>query len=819
MAHPELLAPAGDPESLAAALAAGADAVYFGVDEGFNARARAANFPVEGLPQTVATIHNAGARACLTLNTLVFEGELPAVERLIRAAAQAGVDVLIVQDPAVALLARELCPQLELHASTQMTIASPAAARFAQELGCTRVVVPRELSLDEIRRFKAESPVELEVFVHGALCVSWSGQCLTSEAWGGRSANRGQCAQSCRLPYGLVVDGQERELGEHRYLLSPRDLAGASALPELLEIGVHGLKIEGRQKGRVYVSTAVGGYRAWLDALLRGAERAPAEARLQRDLRDMALSYTRGFSEGFFRGADHQTLVDGRFPKHRGLYVGVVRGVRGAEVEVQAEGAVALRPGLGVVFDAGHPEDRHEPGGPIFAVSQHGAVLRLGFGQPGPDLGRVRPGHRVWATSDPAIRAPLEAPEGRNPLHLVVRGQLGEPLAVEARSGAARVVLRSEGALSAALNEGLGEALLRDKLGALGGTIFHLAGLDLGGLAPGLHLRPAELKGLRRRLVAALQPQVEQGPPRVVGPPGALARVRAALPEPAALPAAAPLLLPLCRTDAQLDAVIQAGLPEVELDWMELVGLGRAVERARAAGLRVHVATLRVTRPGEEPFDNRVERLRPDGLLVRHWAALERLRGREDLELHGDFSLNVTNSLTGRVVLGRGLRTLTASFDLDEAQLDGMLGGLPPERVTVMLYHRIPTFHTEHCVYAHTLSEGRDWRTCGRPCEKHQLSVRDPEGREHPVIVDASCRNTVFNHSTQSAAALVPALLQRGVRRFRVQLVRESHARTREVLAAHQALLAGRLTPQKLIAELGLVPQLGVTGRHRVREG
>ena len=267
---PEVLAPAGSPESLRAALWSGADAVYFGLQDGFNARARAANFSSRDLAATVARVHRAGARAYVTLNTLVFEPELPALESVLRQIAASGVDALIVQDPAVCLLARAICPELELHASTQMTIAEPAAAPFATDLGVTRIVVPRELSVAEIRRFAAGTDAELEVFVHGALCVSWSGQCLTSEAWGGRSANRGQCAQSCRMPYELVVDGTLRPLGDVRYLLSPKDLAGARAVPELLDVGVHGLKIEGRQKGAQYVATATGGYRRWVDGLADG---------------------------------------------------------------------------------------------------------------------------------------------------------------------------------------------------------------------------------------------------------------------------------------------------------------------------------------------------------------------------------------------------------------------------------------------------------------------------------------------------------------------------------------------------------------------
>jgi putative protease len=803
--RPEILAPAGDPAALRAALAAGADAVYFGLDEGFNARARARNFPLAELPETVALVHRAGAKAYVTVNTLVFEPELEHAERVLRGMAAAGVDAIIVQDPAIALLAREICPQLDVHASTQMTIASPAAAELARDLGANRVVVPRELSVDEIRGFAAGTDLELEVFVHGALCMSWSGQCLTSEAWGGRSANRGQCAQSCRLPYDLVVDGKTQDLGEVRYLLSPKDLAGAEVVPDLAEIGVASLKIEGRQKSAEYVATSVSGYRRRVDG----------GSLLDADLQSMALAYSRGFDTGFFEGSDHQRLVDGRFPKHRGVLIGTVRSVRGDEVEVDGAGDLELRAGMGVVFDQGRP-DKAEPGGPLFRVGRVGPRWKLGFGKPGPDLSKVSVGDRVWATSDPAnaklaAQAQEHEPEGRVAVELSVTGKAGEPLLVRARAGHASAMAQTTTLLAPARNEGLTEALLTDKLGAFGGTPFRLARLDASGLAPGLHLPPSELKAVRRTLAEALLPQVERGPERILAAPGAVQRVRARLAA-GDVPGKdeAPRVIPLCRSDEQLEAVIEAGLPEVELDWMELVGLGRAVERAREAGLRITLATLRVTKPGEEAFDERIWKLDPDAILVRHWGALERFRRRGGPELHGDFSLNVTNSLTARFLLQRGLSTLTASFDLDEAQLDGLLGATPPHRVTVMVYHRIPTFHTEHCVYAHLLSEGRDYRTCGRPCEAHRVSLRDPAGREHPVIVDAGCRNTVFNHATQSAAKLVPRLLERGVRRFRVQLVREDRAETLGVLRAHQALLDGSLAPADLVERLGAAPQFGV---------
>jgi putative protease len=881
--RPEILAPAGDDASLGAALAAGADAVYFGLDDGFNARARATNFSLASLPDVVRRVHRAGARAYVTLNTLVFEPELPTVEAILRGVAEAGVDAIIVQDPAVALLARAICPALEIHASTQMTITSGEAAQIAAQLGCNRVVVPRELSVEEIRQFAATSPIELEVFIHGALCVSWSGQCLTSESWGGRSANRGQCAQSCRLPYDLVVDGETRDLGDVRYLLSPQDLAGAPVVPELAAAGVASLKIEGRQKGPAYVASAVAGYKRWRDSILDGN---PDHATLAADLATMGLAYTRGQSLGFLGGTDHQSLVVGRAPKHRGLYVGTVTHVAADHVEVRrtddvpvspAAGPVIPRPGLGVVFDEGHPE-ADEIGGPIFTVDAVPAPPRgardaarsdgwvIGFGRPGPDLSRVKVGARLWLTSDPSFHASAAKlgdtePTGRIPLSVSVAGAAGSPLTVRAivADAASTTETRAEHISSALLvasrGTGLDEALLREKLGSFGGTRYHLASLDLTALAPSLHLPVSELKSLRRALVESLDASLDAPPSRTIAVGSQIANARVAAtasasasatasdsdsdsdsdsvsrppspvsrpPSPVSRPPSpvsplpSPSLIPLCRTDAQLDALLLAGAPEIELDWMELVGLSRAVTRARAANACVVLATPRILKPDESKILSHLVRLEPDAILVRSWAALVALaRLSPATPLHADFSLNLTNSITASFILSQpNLVTATVAHDLDHAQLVALLtaaaASTSPARLAVTVHHHIPTFHTEHCVYAHLLSSGKDFRTCGRPCEAHEVSLRDRTALVHPVVVDIGCRNTVFNAQAQSAASLVPELLSLGVRRLRLELVRETAAETTRLYAAYRALAAGESTPAEVVRAARVHEQFGVT--------
>jgi len=257
LTRPELLAPAGDWDCVRAAVENGADAVYFGLER-FNARMRAKNFTLADLPALMEFLHRRGVRGYVTFNILVFTPELPDAEEFLRAIIAAGVDAAIVQDIGICRLIRRLSPDFPIHGSTQMSVTNSAGVEFARDLGAELVVLARENSIAEIEAMQAaqkDNPLPLEVFVHGALCVAYSGQCLTSESLGGRSANRGECAQACRLPYELVSDGEKVDLGNRKYLLSPQDLAGLDVLPELVRAGVASLKIEGRLKSPEYVAS------------------------------------------------------------------------------------------------------------------------------------------------------------------------------------------------------------------------------------------------------------------------------------------------------------------------------------------------------------------------------------------------------------------------------------------------------------------------------------------------------------------------------------------------------------------------------------
>ena len=795
--RPEILAPAGDADTMRAAIRAGADAVYFGL-AGFNARARATNFDADALGETMRTLHEHGVRGYVALNTLVFDDELAAVESAVRACAEAGVDAVIVQDLGVARLVRHIAPDLPIHASTQMTCTDAASIELAREMGASRVILARELSLREIAAIRAETDVEIEVFVHGALCIAYSGQCLTSEAIGGRSANRGACAQACRLPYELVVDGEIRDLGDHAYLLSPEDLEASALVPELTKLGVHALKIEGRLKGPEYVGATTALYRkAALAAVGEG------EAPTERERRDTLQTYSRGSGPGFLAGVDHLRLVEGRACDHRGVLVGALTGlqrVRGKlHLVVRADSEIAR--GDGILVEGGFAGEG-EIGGRVWGIVVRGeSVERAPAGSEasiwlGPDkpLDRADLGRRVFRTDDPAVERDVRARLDRDPHRLAIdvriTGRLGESYELVAscdRLPEARVT--GDAIVEPARATPISEAVLRDKLGRLGDSPFALRHLAID-LPPAAMIPTSSLNRARRALADALLAGASRSWPTTSASHADLA---VAPPDRAPPP---PGLFVLCRTLAQAEAAMRAGADGVYLDFLELTGTGAALRALRAQGsFHVGVAPPRIRKPGEEKIDRYLESLAPDAILVRSLGALRELGSMvPSIPRIGDFSLNVVNRPSAAEVLRRGLSAFTPAFDLDASQLLSLLDSPFAPFAEVVIHHPVPLFHMEHCVIAAVLGEGGDHRTCGRPCDRHHLSLRDRAKMDHPIEADVGCRNTVFHASAQSAAGLVGGLRERGVRRYRIELVRETPSDVGRVVEAYQGLLRGAVS-------------------------
>lgn len=801
---PELLSPAGNWDCARAAVANGADAIYFGL-QGFNARMRADNFTMDDLPALMRYLHSHGVRGFVTMNTLIFCSELEAAERQLRKLAAAGVDAIIVQDLGLAWLSRQVAPEMELHASTQMTVTSPEGYRFLDSLfRLDRVVLARELSLKEMKRFPKEAP--MEVFVHGALCVAYSGQCLTSESLGQRSANRGECAQACRMPYELVVDGVTWDLGERRYLLSPQDLAAVDVVDQLVEQGVASYKIEGRLKSPDYVAAVTSVYRKALDAAIE--KRAVTEYVTERERYALEMTFSRGLTTGWLEGTNHPRLTHGRFGKKRGVFLGEIAASGPGWIELVQWPDVPLQAEDGVVFDAGE-ERNQEQGGRIWKIEgrrvrfHRSAKIRWN---------RVKPGQRLWKTDDPTLNAEVRelwkhAPKDvpRKPLRFILSGQIGEPVQLECGT----VFVESSVRLETAQHRPLTDDVLLDKLGRLGTTEYYLEHLE-NKLPENVTLPLSALNRLRRALIAQLEATKKAELQSTLQ-----STFEAYLPsKTSSVPGQAIHLLTLCRTMEQVDAALDAQTDALYIDFEDIKRYKDVVVhiRAKAQGTPIFLATPRIQKAGEAPFFKMVERAEPDGVLIRNLGAIEFFQHRSDLQLIGDFSLNVANPLTARVLLEHSpLHHLTVSYDLNIEQALDLVCQAPSDWFEMTLHQHMPMFHMEHCVFCTFMSEGTSIKDCGKPCENHEVYLRDRVGQMHRLHADVGCRNTLFNGRAQTGARYFQKLHSAGMRRFRVEFLDESKDEATHVLQAYKALFAGQTDGHALWNQLGVLERLGVT--------
>ena len=823
--RPELLAPAGDLECARAAVENGADAVYFGLDTGFNARARATNIGEEQLPELLGLLHERGVKGYLTLNTLVFTNELPEVERVIRVAAETGVDAVLVQDLGAVRLIRAICPDLPIHASTQMTLTSAEGIAIAKELGVERVVLARELSLEQIGKISSLTDMPLEAFVHGALCVAYSGQCLTSESFGGRSANRGQCAQACRLPYELVCDGEDVDLGDQKYLLSPQDLAAYELTPELIDAGVISFKIEGRLKTAEYVANMTRHYRRAIDAAFANQ---PVEFSKQ-DVEEMQLSFSRGFSPGWLRGDDHKMLVPAISSSKRGVLLGTVLSATRGRVAVQL--ACGIAAGDGLVFE-GNRADNDEQGGRVFEVWQRNrkldrpvstGLVELAFQRGAIDFERLWPGQQLWKTDDPKLTARLRKsftsadPLRRVPLDLRVEAGVGRPLRIVGGStNGATCDVSSPLPLEAARKHPVTEDFLRSQLGRLGQTVYDLRNLDV--IIDGSPMTPLSvLSELRHEIIRQLEESVAQVPRRRIADGSALAVLQKGISGVVAGTLRVPnsahgvcRLLVLCRTLEQLRVVLAQGERTVAVDFQDIREYREAVAIAHQSAAEILLATPRIQKPEETGLFRALLKHGADGILVRNLGGLW-FYANEGVPFVADFSLNVTNELTAQFVIERGARRVTASYDLNRDQLLDLVAACPPEWLEVVIHQHMPMFHMEHCVFCAVLSPGTNPTNCGRPCDRHEVHLRDRLNVEHRLTADVGCRNTLFNAIPQSAAEAVPELLARGVKNFRIELLDESPDEIRLILDSYCELLVGTVAGRDVWKKLNAANRVGVT--------
>jgi putative protease len=605
-------------------------------------------------------------------------------------------------------------------------------------------------------------------------------------------------------------------------LLSPGDLYALHHIPEIVQIGVSALKIEGRYKDTDYVALTTKAYRQAVDEAWAGLPLSvtPAEE-IQ-----LEQVYSRGLGDYFVSGTNHQAVVKGRSPRHRGVLAGKVLRALPDRVIIASEPTLATAPlkaGDGVVFDAAgwrSPEEQEE-GGRIYQVTPipgNQIELRFGYGAINPN--RIKPGDLLWRTHDPdldkAARPFTQAivPVHKQPVNLNVTAHAGKVLKTVwhlAEHPEICVTARSEERLPAAQNLALEAVYLREQLGRLGNTPYELANMELD--LEGRPFAPASLLNTLRRQAVEQLAELQGRPGDLVinDPLATLDTALAKIPDASGIASTeAPQLHLLVRTPEQLEAALELRPASITLDYLELYGLRPAVERVRAAGITARVASPRVLKPSEQRIIHFLLKLGCE-IVVRSSGLLQAFQKEEYPPLIGDFSLNAANVLTADAFLELGLTRITASYDLNAAQISELAQSIGGDNLEAVAYHHLPVFHTEHCVFCRFLSSGTSYKDCGHPCEKHRIALRDTNGREHPVMADVGCRNTVFGAEAQEASRHLDEWLHAGIRNIRLEFVHEMAEDVQRIGHAFQDYLAGRITAHELTRRLQRFAPQGTT--------
>jgi len=747
----ELLAPAGSPEALRAAVRNGADAVYLGTTE-LNARRGAENFRLDTLAEACRYAHLRGAKVYLTANVVVLQDEMRSALSMIAAAWEAGVDAVIVQDLGLMYCIRTLLPEVRIHASTQIDAHNSATIDVLERLGVSRVTLAREVSIPEMTALSASAGVELESFVHGSLCFCHSGQCLMSSLIGGRSANRGQCAQPCRLPYDLV--GPDGELAEvpGRYLLSPRDLCGIGLLPQLVASGVSAVKIEGRMKSPEYVATVVSVYRAAIDRALADPEGFSVR-QAESDMLEEA--FNRGFSEAYLADVRDDSMMSYTRPNNRGVPIGRVAETRPGRAVIALERA--LESGDTIEFWTAAGRFAQPAGDLGLADGSTGAApigSRVSIAVERP----VRTGDRVFRVANAALleaaRRSWQSAEERRavPLDVRARVRVGEPLALTISAGGESATVTGP-VVETARTRPVTADEVEEHIGRLGGTPYRLGEVNVR-LDAVAGVSFSELHRLRREAIdlldeARLRPWSERSMPTKLEPP----RFASAASRPSN---EAPVLVATLGDGRDAEAGLKAGARRVIVADMVSECAGQATGRLLP----------RIVHEGELAGVLAVAGACEGRPVAGNLGVLGAL-GDAGVEVESDWGLNVLNPWSAAVLAGLGASLVWASPELDGRQLESLVAASPVP-IGIIVGGRTELMVAEHCVLQAAGPCSHRCESCAR--RRDSWALLDRKGYRMPVFTDSAGRAHIYNAVPLDLSRSIGELFESGVAAVRLEL-------------------------------------------------
>lgn len=833
----ELLAPAGNYDAFLAAVENGADAVYLG-GKLLNARQFAGNFDDEELQKAMDYAHVRGVRILLTLNTLVQDSEMPEAVEYAARAYEMGADAFIIQDMGLAANLKKAVPDIPIHASTQMTVYNLEGVRALEKTGFERVVLARELGLGEIREICRNTGLEIEVFIHGALCISYSGQCLMSSMIGGRSGNRGKCAQPCRMFYSVARDGKKLR---SNYLLSPKDICYIDHLADLIDAGVASFKIEGRMKSPEYVATVVGTYRKYLDLLEQEQRTVSGEKQIsipgvsEQDRQQLLQSFNRGgFSKGYLLGKTGPEMMAYDKPKNWGTYLGtaLARDSSTNAVKLRLENTLGNGDGIEIWSGKAYEES---PGGIITKIVLDGGK-QVKRANPGDTVwvsvvrGNIEKGSRVYKTSDKEMlekaAATFAKPSRKADIKVAFKMRTGElpELTLEDFSGN---VVTAEGGVfpEKAVNRPLTEDRISDQLKKMGSTPFNVIELNID-MDNGIVIPISELNNIRRKAAELLenkriltgrrkkglqndptyfQRDYTYFPGNIYNPHEEIPSNTANLsynPKSAVTGVKKPKLSALfyhLNKDLELDR-INADRLYIPLNDILDRNTGGQITKVRGLGKEVYAYIPAVIRGKQtEALIKNAETVRgmTDGFLTGNIGVGELLRNvlGEKVNLMGDYTLNVLNSSTLDFFRKAGYKGAALSCELNLNQLASITY---PENFEAELgvYGRIPVMTSEYCPVGGSVGNAEPHR-CKTECKNGVFHLKDRKNAAFLVKCDClDCRSTIFNSDVLFAPELLDDICKTGTAYLRMSFVDETDQEVYDIVNLHRDMIeGGRNTP------------------------